>query len=130
MFDDPFDQLTSNRRHARVALGALGRLSNDCRVMTCVVEDLSSAGARLRLDPEAAALLSGEGWVLSAALLGAMPVRIRWRDLDHIGASFEVDPEVRARLDRFVKAVIHYAPASCDDGDEAEEGATPRDQSR
>ena len=104
----------AQRGRARVALDALARLSCDTRVLTCVVEDLSATGARLRLEDDAAAHLFGEGWVLSSTLVGTLPIEIRWRNVDHAGVSFEIGQEQRAHLNRFVKALIRYGVAELD----------------
>lgn len=101
----------AQRGHARATIDAVGRISNDNRVLSCVVENISSTGARLRLEDDAAAHLFGPGWVLTAALIGSVPIEIRWRNVDHAGVSFEIDQEWRAHINRFVKAVIRYGPA-------------------
>ena len=102
----------AHRVHARVALDALARVSNDSCVLTCVVEDFSATGARLRLEEDAAANLFGEGWHLSSTLIGNLPIEIRWRNVDHAGVSFAVGQDEKAQLNRFVKALIRYGVAS------------------
>ena len=105
------DKVKHRRLHARAAFDAVARLSNDSRVVTCVIEDISANGARLRLEGDAAAHLFGEGWVLCSRLLGTIKIEIRWRNVDHAGVSFEVDREQRAEINRFVEALIRYAPS-------------------
>ncbi len=104
----------AQRGRSRVALDVLARLSCDNRVLTCVVEDFSATGARLRLEDDAAVHLFGEGWVLSSTLIGTLPIEIRWRNVDHAGVSFEIGQEQRAHLNRFVKALIRYGVAQLD----------------
>lgn len=101
----------AQRGHARAAVEALARLSNDNRVLGCVIEDLSASGARLRLEEEAAPHLFGPGWTLTSSLVGALPLEIRWRNLDQAGVSFVIGQEQRARLNRLVKAMLRYGLA-------------------
>ncbi len=103
-----FEGEKSRRSYPRVMLEVVARLSNENRNLTCVVEDVSASGARLRLDGDAAQHLFGEGWVLNAAMLGRLPIDIRWRNVDHAGVTFEIGQDERAHLNRFVKALIRY----------------------
>lgn len=115
----------AQRTSARVALDALARVSNDTRVLSCVIEDISSSGARLRLEDDAAVHLFGPGWHLSSTLIRTLPIEIRWRNVDHAGVTFEIDQEERAQLNRLVKALIRYGATQSGYHDGAEQRVVP-----
>lgn len=81
-----------NREHvrSRAFLGAKIVLEGGFSVFDCLVRDISSAGARLKVQnalpiPEKFTLLISDGRSFEAT--------VRWRRLDSIGVSFPATPD-------------------------------------
>ena len=93
-------------------LEALGELSNGQNRLTVVIEDVSTGGARIRLGDEAASQFFGSGWTLSSPILGSIPLRIRWRQVDAAGVQFDLPAPHRRRLARLVGTIGELGPAT------------------